>query len=134
MNQGDIDAVSLDKMLVKLQSRAQQLVYKEVLIKEIFDTVCDSFQEDLSRRGTKTAPDSAEYSVYLVYRNGQDHHWKPGGECHPFPVEDNGQGIQDENRAKIFEMYFRANDRSKGNGLGPYIVKKAVQKWEEPFG
>jgi len=25
-------------------------------------------------------------------------------------------------------MYFRANERSKGNGLGLYIVKKAVEK------
>jgi signal transduction histidine kinase len=25
-------------------------------------------------------------------------------------------------------MYFRGNERSKGNGLGLYIVKKAVEK------
>jgi len=25
-------------------------------------------------------------------------------------------------------MYFRANERSKGNGLGLYIVSKAVEK------
>jgi signal transduction histidine kinase len=25
-------------------------------------------------------------------------------------------------------MYFRANERSKGNGLGLYIAKKAVEK------
>jgi signal transduction histidine kinase len=25
-------------------------------------------------------------------------------------------------------MYFRANENSKGNGLGLYIVKKAIQK------
>ena len=28
----------------------------------------------------------------------------------------------------IFEMYFRGNERSKGNGLGLYIVKKAAEK------
>jgi signal transduction histidine kinase len=27
-------------------------------------------------------------------------------------------------------MYFRASERSKGNGLGLYIVKKAVEKLE----
>ena len=43
-------------------------------------------------------------------------------------IEDNGQGIRDEYKGRIFDMYFRANDRSKGNGLGLYIVKKAVQK------
>ena len=43
-------------------------------------------------------------------------------------IEDNGQGIREEYREKIFDMYYRANERSKGNGLGLYIVKKAVQK------
>ena len=43
-------------------------------------------------------------------------------------VEDNGQGIEEEYQGRIFDMYFRANLGSKGNGLGLYIVKKAVQK------
>jgi signal transduction histidine kinase len=43
-------------------------------------------------------------------------------------VEDNGQGIGEQYQPLIFEMYFRGNDRSKGNGLGLYIVKKAVGK------
>ena len=29
---------------------------------------------------------------------------------------------------KIFDMYFRGNECSKGNGLGLYIVKKAAEK------
>jgi signal transduction histidine kinase len=37
-------------------------------------------------------------------------------------------GIQEEYQSKIFEMYYRGNDKSKGNGLGLYIVKKAVDK------
>ena len=43
-------------------------------------------------------------------------------------VQDNGEGIPEEFKDRIFEMYFRANERSKGNGLGLYIVKKAVEK------
>jgi signal transduction histidine kinase len=43
-------------------------------------------------------------------------------------VEDNGQGIGEQYQPMIFDMYFRGNDRSKGNGLGLYIVKKAVEK------
>ena len=43
-------------------------------------------------------------------------------------VEDNGQGIDPQFKDRIFDMYFRGNDRSKGNGLGLYIVKKAVEK------
>jgi signal transduction histidine kinase len=43
---------------------------------------------------------------------------------------DNGQGIPKEYQEQVFDMYFRANERSKGNGLGLYIVKKAVEKLE----
>ena len=43
-------------------------------------------------------------------------------------VEDNGEGIDKEFHDRLFEMYFRANERSKGNGLGLYLVKKATEK------
>lgn len=43
-------------------------------------------------------------------------------------VEDNGQGIDPEYQGKIFEMFFRASEKSKGSGLGLYIVKEAVEK------
>jgi len=43
-------------------------------------------------------------------------------------MQDNGQGISLEYQERIFEMYFRGNERSKGNGLGLYIVQKAVEK------
>lgn len=43
-------------------------------------------------------------------------------------VQDNGQGIEKQYLNKIFEMYFRGSEKSKGNGLGLYVVKKAVDK------
>jgi signal transduction histidine kinase len=43
-------------------------------------------------------------------------------------VEDNGQGIASEYHARIFDMFFRANEGSKGTGLGLYIVKEALVK------
>jgi PAS domain S-box-containing protein len=41
---------------------------------------------------------------------------------------DNGVGIADEYKDKVFKMFFRANADSKGSGLGLYIVKSAVEK------
>jgi signal transduction histidine kinase len=43
-------------------------------------------------------------------------------------VEDNGQGIATEYHSKIFDMFYRANEQSKGSGLGLYIVKEALMK------
>lgn len=41
---------------------------------------------------------------------------------------DNGIGIKEEHVDKIFNMFYRATDRSQGSGLGMYIVKQAVEK------
>ena len=43
-------------------------------------------------------------------------------------VEDNGEGIQDTYKDRIFEMFYRASEQSEGSGLGLYIVKNAVEK------
>ncbi len=43
-------------------------------------------------------------------------------------VEDYGEGINESIHGQIFKMFFRGNERSEGNGLGLYLVEKAVQK------
>jgi signal transduction histidine kinase len=41
---------------------------------------------------------------------------------------DNGIGISEEFLPKIFDMFFRATERSEGAGLGLYIVKETIEK------
>jgi signal transduction histidine kinase len=43
-------------------------------------------------------------------------------------VQDNGIGIVPEYQTKIFDMFFRASERSKGSGLGLYIVQETLTK------
>lgn len=43
-------------------------------------------------------------------------------------VIDNGQGIRKEYLSRIFDMFYRASDNSKGSGLGLYIVKEIVAR------
>ena len=43
-------------------------------------------------------------------------------------VEDNGIGIPEEFKPKIFNMFFRGTVKSKGAGLGLYIVRETVNK------
>lgn len=149
-------AVNLDKMLVKLQSisdvGSQEFVYKEVLIKEIYDNVCNSFRNELQRRNITTSSDirlttplvSYPAMVKIIIENIIENGIHFCGVTNPYikltayntgdyitiEVEDNGQGIPLEYQAYIFDMYYRGNERSKGNGLGLYIVKKAVEKLE----
>ena len=43
-----------------------------------------------------------------------------------FSVCDNGMGIPAEHHDKVFNMFYRASDKSKGSGLGLYIVKQSL--------
>ena len=43
-------------------------------------------------------------------------------------VTDNGQGISEANKDKIFNMFFRGTTASVGTGLGLYICKEIVAK------
>jgi len=147
-------ASNLDKMLIKLQSisdvGAQQLVYKEVFVKEIIEDVCSGFDADLKHKNIKVScavelKDSF-YSYPAMFKtiieNLIENAIHFSGFNQPYinikaiqqvdhvnlEVEDNGQGIDPQFKDRIFDMYFRGNERSKGNGLGLYIVKKAVEK------
>jgi PAS domain S-box-containing protein len=43
-------------------------------------------------------------------------------------IEDNGVGIKKEYLPKIFNMFFRASEKSFGSGLGLYIVRQIVDR------
>jgi signal transduction histidine kinase len=148
-------ARNLDKMLVKLQSISdlggQQLVFKEVFLQEMFDEACDNFREDIDKKGIKTyCHVDLPYSfhsypalVKIIVENLVENSISFSAGSKPFirltareeenakvviEIEDNGEGIEDQYFQRVFEMYFRGSERSKGNGLGLYIVKKAVEK------
>jgi signal transduction histidine kinase len=147
-------ANNLDKMLIKLQSISdvgtQQLVYKEVWVKEIFESICNSFADELRNKNISVScfveMKDSFYSYPAMFKtiieNLIENSIFFSGVEQPYikvkaydrdgqlilEVEDNGQGIDVQYRDRIFDMYFRGNERSKGNGLGLYIVKKAVEK------
>lgn len=43
-------------------------------------------------------------------------------------VKDNGIGMTEVAKGKIFEMFYRASKQSTGSGLGLYIVKETIDK------
>ncbi len=147
-------AHNLDKMLIKFQSissmGADELVRKEIFVEDKLKRYLTSFADELEQRKIRVQlnvePDLSivSYPALLgvvisnliensisfssdkdpsisirAFRNGRDV---------VLEVEDNGQGIEEQYQERVFEMYFRGNDRSKGNGLGLFIVKKAVDK------
>jgi signal transduction histidine kinase len=147
-------AHNLDKMLVKLQSISdvgtQELNYKEVMVGEIFGSVCDHHREELTAGEFLITSDIVIKSPFISYpvlvkviienliENSIQFpapvqpkiHFKVSDyqDALTMEVTDNGHGIDPEYHSRIFDMYFRASHHSKGNGLGLYIVKKAVEK------
>lgn len=43
-------------------------------------------------------------------------------------ISDNGNGIGEKSLPHVFDMFYRASEKSSGSGLGLYIVKETVQK------
>jgi signal transduction histidine kinase len=148
-------ANNLDKMLMKLQSISdvglQHLGVKDVFIKDVFDSVFTTYYENLRDEEMKLNAEVLVSTTFHSYPTllkvvldnlveNSIHFKRPGRngfvklkayELHDeivLEVSDNGQGIEEQYHDRIFDMYFRGTERSKGNGLGLYIVKKAVEK------
>lgn len=49
-------------------------------------------------------------------------------------IKDNGIGIHAPHLNMIFQMFFRGSDKSKGSGLGLYLVKMCVDKLKASIG
>jgi signal transduction histidine kinase len=50
------------------------------------------------------------------------------GNYYKVKVSDNGIGISEEFHSRIFDVFFRANEITRGSGLGLYIVRNAMNK------
>ncbi len=147
-------ANNLDKMLGKLQSvnliSTAGLMQSEIDFKSLFESEQHLFQHEFLRKKiivtteVKIAKPILSYPILLkvVIQNLIENAIAFCGEEKPMihlsatsadgevllQVSDNGQGIDAAYLPRVFEMYFRANERSIGNGLGLYIVRKMVDK------
>jgi signal transduction histidine kinase len=146
-------AVNLDKMLLKLQSISdvgvQQLAYKEVYFKELINSIIVTYQYEIDKKGIQVIVNIKKNELFsypsllkIIIENLLENAINFCANVNPiitisarqegtrfiFQIEDNGQGIDAAYKERIFDMYYRASLDSKGNGLGLYIVKKAIDK------
>jgi PAS domain S-box-containing protein len=64
-------------------------------------------------------PDARSY-VKITFRTSES--------AATITFKDNGIGIRKEHLGRIFDMFYRATEKSQGSGLGMYIVKQAVDR------
>jgi len=76
---------------------------------------------NLISNSIKYADKAKTYSWIRIECELNDPYWQ-------LRITDNGIGIREEYIDKIFNMYFRATDTSKGSGLGLFIVKETLTK------
>ena len=66
--------------------------------------------------------DPGRERAFVAIRTEIQDHW---AKIH---VEDNGIGIEKNVQRQVFDMFFRASERSIGSGLGLYIAKEMIEK------
>ena len=147
-------ARNLDRMLAKLQAVSQiastELSQRKIFLEVELDYALDQYRQTILEqririeRRVKYCQPILSYASLIriilenLIENALTFHMprdafvlieveKVGANLQ-ITVEDNGEGIAPEFQNRIFEMYFRANERSKGNGLGLYLVKRATEK------
>ncbi len=86
------------------------------LLSDVFSNLVDN--------AIKHARDNPDISVSLekVRESGRDHY--------RVAVEDNGPGIPDSMKGKIFNRLLEGDSHSRGMGLGLYMVKSLVESYD----
>jgi signal transduction histidine kinase len=147
-------AINLDRMLIKLQSisdvAAEQFAIKGISFKALLDDACHVYHQELLDSTiyvevkVATTKDVVTYPAFLkiVVENLLENAIRFRNPTAPqilfevtesaggiqLLVKDNGIGLEEIYIPRVFDMFFRGSEHSKGNGLGLYIVKKAVGK------
>jgi signal transduction histidine kinase len=147
-------AQNLDRMLLKLQFislvSSDQNAITEISVEDLFSDTIFTFREEIQRLGmevTMKVKCTNQWVSYpalakMIIENLVENAIQFAKEVKPtlnlyaidsgngimIQVTDNGIGIQSEFHQNVFDMFFRATEKSKGNGLGLYLVKKAVDK------
>lgn len=142
----------LDQILKKLflvsEIKQSDLQPEVCNIKKMVENVLDTYTGEIEHKEIKILLDTDQDTDFildaklfetivkniidnaLIYgrKHGSEIKIKIWQEDHTLHLSfyDNGKGIKQEHLEKVFDMFYKASDLSKGNGLGLYIVKKAV--------
>lgn len=85
-----------------------------------------SVLQNIIENSIKYFDSSKPYSFIKIRVNVTD-------ESAKIEIEDNGIGIDQQYIHKITDMFFRASEKSNGNGIGLFIVKKTVERLNGTF-
>lgn len=127
----NIEPVDFKKMVEDSFERLKymegsELVTKNVSIEGGTNLVSDGYR--LSVITNNLVSNAIKYCDPNKENNVIDIHAKITQALLEVTFSDNGIGISEEFLPKIFDMFFRATEKSEGAGLGLYIVKETIEK------
>lgn len=141
---------TLSELIDITKVRQEELVFKNIPFQAVIKSVLSNFSTEIDKFGVKVEQkicgsegfNSDEKLIrgllyYLIdnaikFRSNLEPciqisvQEKPNGVL--ITIADNGPGIDENIRSRIYEMYFRGNEKSTGSGLGLYIVSSIVER------
>jgi len=104
----------VERMRVKIDVRKDAVFYSDLSrIKIIFNNL---FSNSIKYQDIKKEISTVTVTILISQREAA------------MQFSDNGIGIENKHLDKVFDMFYRASENSKGSGLGLYIVKESVAK------
>jgi len=156
LNRIESSVVKLENFIAEVldysKNKRQDFVIEQVKLKELCDEILDNLRFmmdfnaikiDLQLKHVDILQDKTRLKIILnnllsnavKFQKRFDGHEpyirissEKKGDDIVIEIEDNGEGIRPELQAKIFEMFYRANENSRGSGLGLYIAKEAASR------
>lgn len=100
---------------VRYELVTHRMVLASPLLKDLFVNLVDN--------AIKHSPDGAEVDIKVMRA------FEGAKEQHKVVVEDNGPGIPDEVKGKVFQRGTRGRTSAGGRGLGLYLVKRLAEEF-----
>ncbi len=118
----DIEGVLLKKMKIEQLPVQIDLEIEDALYfysdAELIAIMLENMLENAIHYRTQDPQKTPNIWIEVVHRTDFVH----------LKIRDNGMGIPEKYFPEIFDMFFRGNELAKGNGLGLYVVRKALEK------
>jgi PAS domain S-box-containing protein len=142
----------LDNIIMVSQNTRERLNFSDINLQEVFDQLIGEFSERLAeanvhleyvvfQEGNFFCDESRIRNiVFHLIKNAIDFadtkkhfkriniHVEYQHERLQVAVSDNGIGIEDHHKDKVFDLFYRGSEISKGSGLGLYIVREMTTK------
>ncbi len=100
---------------IEHRPQLRRFVFATDLLRDVFFNLIGNAAKHADR------PVTIDIALFRAFEGGR--------EFHKVVIEDDGPGIEDEVKSKVFVRQFRGTNRSKGSGLGLYLVKKLVEDY-----